>query len=350
MYINGDWTSDYLGDEMIEFFDHFAELAFRTHADESLLETTLLQTRWIDSFGMAVEADSDHIDLTTATVLDAEYPEPALPTASAGEGLFPYFPDDTLVIFSSYGLPLNLKVVDTLYLQPLNDLMARDLVYDLLASPRPGQQPTPTTPEVLAQGDTLYHQYEQMLGTKISEVFELVSGEYAITLFSNSNELSLLSSAYVPTGAFYLHTDQPIRVLEILDTLVNNLNLTSPEGWIQLIRREEMFNGVNVVIWQSRNYQKVLAYGALSEEVVFITNMPDPAYITTVRDNTMLVNTAHWPADVISSYGEGQDALFYFKFDEEFSDLTSQVNSLILTVDVEADGVFITHTTFFINE
>lgn len=335
-------------------FSRTIEILFRINPVTSEMEQALLTADWFGGFGGAIALVDNRLDFTGVYVINAQYAAPTLPTDSAGAALFPYIPGDAVLVLDSYdATSVIMGVGGVVLLGPAIQNVFDSIVTQLenpsmTPPPTPTPRPTPTVDEIFdEQIEPLYTQVEAFVGTDIEELFSLLSGEYALAIFGGLEGTLMGSDTMGLTAGLWLQTSDPERVIELLDTSLERA-LAMAGGSNAPERREETLNNRQVVIWSDPTMGDVIAYGILSDDVVFLTVGETAPIITQAAlGDGVLPQSATFPGDLIESWGSGQEGVLYMDANTMgmlYAEPTlSKLESLVVSVDAQANGVFVMH-------
>jgi hypothetical protein len=356
-YVNGDAAREYVGEESVLSAHRSLELMLRVNPIESEAEDALLAAEWVAGFGAALNATDERIDLTSVATVDASYPAPTLPTETAGAGLLQYIPGSAFVVFDSYDASVpTFGIVGLALLGPaignvFDNIVASLENPSLTPAPTPTPPPTPSVDELLQEAQPQISQLEQALGVTLPELFDLMSGEYAIALYTGLEEPLFGSDTNGVTSAIWMQTSDPEAVIGILDTTMETLAAQGAGTTSTAVRRKETIHNVSVITWSDPNQGDVFSYGVLGDDVVFITFGASAEIITSAAlgDGTV-TQGANWPESLVAENGPGAEALLYIDAAALQSFMPSdprfeQIENLVGGFDIQADGVFVQHLT-----
>ncbi|MCB9451008.1 MAG: DUF3352 domain-containing protein [Anaerolineaceae bacterium] len=368
-YLSGSWVAELVaqipqGTAGIPPMDVLMQAIFKLHPAESPMEDALMQFPPLNGFGFALELADDRLDMTLVMSLDAQYPAPELATATAGDGLLKFLPSDAFFVLDSYDAAGTLglgagQVVVLALMGPTIGNIFEDIVYELENpnAPTPTPRPTPTPPppltvdSIIAEAQPYIQQAEAMLGVSVNELYTLLAGEYAIALFNTDN-----AATNNIGGAFWFLSPDPARLSGVMDKAIGLLNLQMGGGGnSSLIRSEETRNGVDVIVWRDPQGTEGIAYGALDDEVFFITLESSlEKVLAASRGDGVLPQSSTWPGAIVDSYGPGNDLLLYTdvaQFERLMNPFDTrrparQINTLLAALDIAENGLFRLTLTF----
>lgn len=348
--VSGDWLQGVAGDEGVSEVNRIAELLLRFHPTESELEDALINdVEWFERLGVSFDMDETSLSITGALILDADHPAPTLPTEGAGSGLLDYIPGSAILMVDSYDLTSNLAMLGSLILGPQIET-GFDNIVEALENPNaatPTPAPTPSVDEMLAQTEPTVAEIEAALGMSLPELVDLLDGEYAFALFSGLEEPLLGTDTQGYTGALWLQTDDPQAVIDLLDRVMQQAVVPTLVGTSQrMMDRDETYNNRDVTIWIEKDEGDLIAYGILSDDVVFITvGESAPLVIQAALGDGVLSQHPLWPGTTIEGFGPDNEALLYANVREinaiENDSNVPPVQLFVAGFDAQADGVFV---------
>ncbi|MEP7290441.1 MAG: DUF3352 domain-containing protein [Chloroflexota bacterium] len=326
------------------------QAALNLHPLRSAGENALLTLPPVEGIGAAAQLNEGVLDVTAALSVDAQYPAPVLPTASAGSTLLNLIPRDSFFAFASYdisvpaigfaGVRYALTPTGNYY-QAIYDNIVREIMMTPTLPIPPTSTPMPgfTVEALLEQVKPLIRQAESTLGISVDELYPLISGEYAAAVFPNEDAPDAV--------ALYLQSSNPQRLLDALDN-ASRLILTNPSPVEQLMTLESRpLAGMEVTMVSAPGMDERLALGVLNNSVLFVTTESAAKRVIEAANDPTTPSPSF---NLLGHFGEGQEALFYanprqidsYPLDETITPLLP-LNLLLGALDVRENGLFVLH-------
>jgi hypothetical protein len=321
---------------------------------------------------LALDLDQDRVDLTLLYSLDASYAAPTLTTDGAGAGLLDYIPGTSFLLFDSYDAVVTLGSLGGTFGALVLLGPAIGNVFDQIVAELEGATPAPTpTPEPTPDPEAIFADISALLRRPdVLEGLALLSGEYALAVFPTAGG----QTPGVPPvgGALWLHTTDPDRVIAGLDRLLRTLrsprenpviaellaqgviseadiaDMAASLAEVDLQSATATLNGFDVTTWSVEGVE-IVAYGVLSQEIIFLALGPGASSVVTAAahgDGT-LPQSAIWPAEVYEEYGPGGEFMLFVDVGRvaqlagsATTPLTGLVEALLVGLDLQADGLF----------
>lgn len=311
----------------------------RLHPAQSAAEDALLASPNLNGIGAAARINDNILDITALLSLDAQYPAPTLPTATAGSTLLDLIPDDSIFAFASYDFTAALLSggLAAAWVTPVRSEVISEVVNtlpEMTPDAVPAATTTPITVEsIIAQVQPVIRQAESTLGISLGELYRLLNGEYALAAFPNIDQQA--------AWALYIQSSDPQRVIAALET-ASRLILTSPSPPVQWFTLESAnVGGVDVAFISGQGLDEKLAFGVLNNNTLFIT--PESALQTVLLAATSDTTASTPILDAQADIAGEQEAFFYA---ESMFALGNAWGSL----DVRENGLFALHLSAALGE
>jgi hypothetical protein len=369
--VNGDPMREAFSTANPDLFGYIIEVAMRFNPATSETENALINADWYGGLGGSLDMIDNRLEFTGVALANGDIPAPELSSETAGAALLDYIPADAVLVFDSYDLSLvsiigGLAVVGPAVNDQFNFIVQNltappdpdkvndqfnFIVQNLTAPPDPDKdapQPPPLPPieDLYAQFQPQLTQMEMVLGMDTEEVFETLSGEYAIVILPQGGESVIEGGLNAMAYAAWLQTSDPARVIGLFDTITEFLasfGSGSSEGIERQV--ESLSNGGEVITWHNEGFPELTRHGTLSDDVAFITfseGLPNNAL---GRGNGVLTQSEKFPSDVIEGFGSGNEALLYVDMQEIgwlfLPNAADSIDSIAAAFDVREDGVFV---------
>ncbi len=329
-------------------FDALLQAGLRLHPAQSAAEGALLQSPPLNGIGLALQVTGSNLQITAALSVNAQYPAPTLPNASAGTALLHLIPGNSFFALDSYDLStLALAAEGASYLRTavsqafnVDVVETRNSLGTLEPTPSPTPSPVPITADTLvAQVQPLIDQAASLSGLSLDQLYHLIDGEYTLAVFPGTG----------PTvgAALYLQSSNPQQIIDALDH-ASKLVLVNPINGQQLITVDHStVSGTPITFISEPSLAGRFALGIIDKNVLFVTQESTLQQVLgAAKKQTPASPAIKW----VGAFGSGQDALFYA--DPRTIDLYNlreqrtpplPMTAVSGSVDVQRNGLFLLH-------
>jgi hypothetical protein len=318
------------------------QTALRLHPAQSDAEDALWALPPLKGIGLAAQSSATQADFILALSVNAQYPAPTLPSASAGSALLDMLPTESTVVFTSYdlGVPLLAGAGVAALTTPVVGETFSTIINTLdtsAATPTPPPTPGPVTAEtLLAELQPALRQIESTMGMTLADLYPLINGEYAFVQFPNGEGSG---------QALYLQSANPQHLIETLER-VSHLVLANPDPLEQIFTVEQTTIGNTAVTLVSSPYlSERLALGILPGNVLFVTQESSATLVLDAA--AAAASSPHTAAR--DAYGTAQEAFFFLSGNDLQalsaliigSGVPAPFSSLAGALDVRENGLFV---------
>jgi hypothetical protein len=172
--------------------------------------------------------------------------------------------------------------------------------------PTPTPVPTASPSSIVQQAQPLLQQVATVFGVSVDQLFQDLSGEYAVALFPAPGDNLL----HIPgaSGAIWIQSDDAAGLVGLVNTGLGNVGTLSSRS--HFTSHHTTVNGVDVTFWADTTGSDLLSVGQLDDHVMFVAPAQAAQVVTAVHGNGV-AQSANWPGTVVSDLGSGGEALLY---------------------------------------